>query len=347
MTRPITLLEALALACTLAIAAPLGAAKKTGERVELQGYAEWWHDGTLIVDGERVRPRADTKFVGRGAARDFDSIRLGYEVKVEGDRAGDGSVVAARVEAKPNGMAFLENDVTRSFDELEQSWRREGFVVEDPDHPESRLGRLIESGPEVDRVARIARRLLPPYADPEQYRVYVVDNQQWNAMAGPNGSVFVFRGLLQDLDDDEVAIVLGHELAHATHEHSRRAYKKGFFVDLLLESGLGVLDGAVEGKTKRQIASVGAMLGALALENRFSREQEDQADRVGLRYAYEGGFDVFKAPGLWRKFTTKYGDSNGALGFFFADHSASSDRARKLERELVWNYSRRTADGSP
>ena len=343
MTRNISLLTVLALSFSalFSCARTLQAGKKDGpEKVELEGYAEWWHEGSLVVDGERVRPDGDMKFRGHGDARRFESIPLGYEVKVEGIRAGDGSVLAGRVEAKPNGIAWLETDVTRSFDEVEQTWRRLGYVVENPDDPSTRLGRLIESGPEVERVDRIARRLLPPYVDPEHYRVYVVDNEQWNAMAGPNGSVFVFRGLLQELDDDEVAIVLGHELAHATHEHSRRAFKKSFFVGLLVESGLGVIDGAVEGQAKRQVASLGAMLAAMAWENRYSRTQEDQADRVGLRYAYEGGFDVSKAPELWRKFAKKYGDTNGVLGFFFADHSSASDRARKLERELSLNYSR-------
>lgn len=345
MTRHISLLTVVLLASIprseLASASPVRAEKKASlEEVELEGYAEWWHDRSLIVDGERVRPGDSMKFDGHGAARTFESIPLGYEVKIRGLRVRDGSVVASRVEAKPNGRAWLERDVNQSFDELEQEWRRTGYVVEDPDDPDSRLGRLIESGPEVDRVRRIARRLLPPYADPEHYRVYVVDNPEWNAMAGPTGSIFVFRGLLNDLDDDEVAIVLGHELAHATHEHSRRALKKSFFIGLLTEAGLSVIDGTVDGRTKRQVASLGAMLGALVWENRYSRKQEDQADRVGLRYAYEGGFDVFEAPELWRKFAKKYGDTNRVLGFFFADHSGALDRARKLERELAMNYAK-------
>lgn len=349
MTRHISLLTVATLACVfasiprsgLASASSISAEKKVGlEKVELDGYAEWWRNGSLIVDGERVRPGRPFKFDGHGAARTFEAIPLGYEVKVQGMRSADGSVVASRVEAKPNGLAWLESSVNQSFDELEREWRRRGYVVENPDDPDSRLGKLIETGPEVDRVRRIARRLLPPYADPEHYRVYVVDNAEWNAMAGPNGSIFVFRGLLQDLDDDEVAIVLGHELAHATYEHSRRAFKKSFFIGLLTESGLSVIDGTVEGRTKRQIASLGAMLGAMAWENGYSRKQEDQADRVGLRYAYEGGFDVFKAPALWRKFARKYGDSNRILGLFFSDHSSASDRAHKLEREISMNYAR-------
>ena len=57
-------------------------------------------------------------------------------------------------------------------------------------------------------------------------RVYVIENDEWNAFAMGNYSIYVFTGLMDDLDDDELAIVLGHELAHATHEHTRRRSRR-------------------------------------------------------------------------------------------------------------------------
>ena len=200
------------------------------EKIELEGYAEWRSGELLIVDGQRVLPRDGMKFEGKAGARSFASIPVGYEVKVEGRRAPDGSVLADRVEAKPNGVAWLERDIAREFDEIEDSWRRAGCVFEEEpeepaepaedDEPDETLGALHESGPDVERVRSITRKLLPPYVDPEDFRVYVVDNEEWNAMAGPNGAIFVYRGLLEAMDDDEVALVLGHEIAHVTHEHS-------------------------------------------------------------------------------------------------------------------------------
>ena len=70
----------------------------------------------------------------------------------------------------------------------------------------------------------------------------------------------------------------------------------------------------------------------------YSRDQEDQADRVGLRYAYEAGFDVSKGPGLWARFAEKYGDKDKVTNFFFGSHSLSSERARNLQKELRFNY---------
>jgi predicted Zn-dependent protease len=80
-------------------------------------------------------------------------------------------------------------------------------------------------------------------------------------------------------------------------------------------------------------------LGAAAFANGYSRDQEDQADRVGMRYAYEAGYDVSKGPALWKKFADKYGEGGKAQNILFGDHSRSTVRAAALEREIALNYS--------
>jgi predicted Zn-dependent protease len=71
----------------------------------------------------------------------------------------------------------------------------------------------------------------------------------------------------------------------------------------------------------------------------YSRSYEDQADRVGLRYVYEAGYNYKKGPALWQKFAAKYGDSNPLENFVFGDHSLSTKRAAALEKEIKNNYS--------
>ncbi len=317
-----------------------------GKIVKLDGYAEW-HDGEmLIVEGQRVKATERTRFVGKGVARGFDAIPLGYEVKVHGYRAPDGTVLALKVEAKPNGSALFEGQLRSAFDETEQRWRRDGGAFEQGQN----LGTLLDSGRDVERIRSIVDRLVPPYRRASDFRTYVVDNSAWNAMAAPNGSVFVFRGLLDAMDDDELAIILGHELAHTTHEHSRRQYKRSLWTNLGLASVLAVSEGGSSsqaneceqpgqrGDTRGSFIGTGEAIGALAFTNQYSRQHEDQADRVGLRYAYEAGFDVSKAPGLWRKFERKHGGQPEALNFFFGSHSTSGARARNLAKELDHNY---------
>lgn len=321
----------------LALAILTGAAFVAAEtRVSLEGYAEWRRDGVLVVDGQRVRLAEEARVEGLP----FASIPLGYEVRVEGRRAYDGSVLGDRVSSSRNGSALFESQLRRDFDETEAEWLRLGRVVTPgPDGRTQSLGRLRTGGAGVARARRIAARLAPPYLDPDAFRVYVVDNDQWNAMAAPNGSIYVFRGLLRDMDDDEVAIVLGHELVHATHEHARKQQKRRLWTSLSLAGGLAALGrGSPASSPSRSAIATVAGLGAVALSNRYSRTHEDQADRVGLRYAYEAGFDATKAPELWRRFARRYGDEPAALNFFFGGHSTIEARIRNLEHEIRLNY---------
>lgn len=309
------------------------------EKVKLEGYAEWRQGNLLVVEGQRVEVSRQTRFKGKGRAQGFYSIPLGYEIEVEGERRDDGVVAARKLEAKPNGSAMFEGDLKNAFDQTEESWRRRGRVFEMAgDGRPVVLGALKESGPEVRRVRRITDRLIPPYASPGDFRVYVVENDEWNAMAAPNGSIYVFSGLLRDMDDDEVAIILGHELVHATHEHSRKQFKKQIWIQLAALGVLGLADSAIDNDTHRAIAQVLTVIGASAWSSGYGRDHEDQADRVGLRYAYEGGFDVHKGPRLWNRFAQKYGEQSNALNFFFGDHSVAKDRERNLSRELTLNY---------
>jgi len=321
----------------LLLPAVVGAGDKRKEE-KVEGYAEWRTGDCLIVDGQNVCPGPAMKFKGKDGAVDYGSIPLGYEVKAKGVRDADGDLIAKKLEAKPNGMAMFEDDLLKGTNAAESAFRRVGHMFEQVDESNAvDLGVLHESGPEVERVRRILRRLLPPYVDADDVRAYVVDNPEWNAMAMGNYSIYVFRGLLQDMDDDEVAIVLGHEIAHATHEHGRRQFKKQMWIQLAA-LGLGLVNEQVNDEKANAIIALVGQFGALAWRNGYGRKHEDQADRVGLRYAYEAGFDITRGPGLWRRFARKYGEADAVQNFFFSDHSLSTKRAEHLEREIALNY---------
>ena len=311
-----------------------------GEKVELEGYAEYREGDALVVDGQLVRATSRTRLKLKGRAHSFESIPLGYEVKVKGTRDANGMIIASRVEAKRNGDAMFEEDLKRSFDQSEAMYLKRGrmYAADGAGRIVQDYGELLDSGPEVRRVRTITRRLVPSYLEADDFRVYVVDNDEWNAMAGPNGSIFVFSGLLRDLDDDEVAIVLGHELAHATHEHSRRQYKRGIFTNMAAIGASAVAGQTIGSTAGRTAAEYGIGLASSAWSNGYGREHEDQADRVGMRYAYEAGYDVSKAPKLWQRFADKYGDPDKTVNFFFGNHSVASDRKRNAEAEIEHNY---------
>jgi Zn-dependent protease with chaperone function len=311
------------------------------QKEKFNGYIEWRTNDLLIVDGQRVRVVDTTKVKLRGDVDFLGDVPLGYEVKGKGIRLDDGVLEVENIELKPNGFAFFEHELSSMFDEVEKEYIRKGRVFDSDEYDNivDDYGRLLDSGPEVERIRRITEDLVPPYLDPQDFRIYAVENSDWNAMAAPNRSIYVFTGLLEELDDDELAIILGHELAHATHEHSRRQYKRSFITELVTAVPLAIAEAHISGSAGQMLLKFGATFGLLAWENRYSRKQEDQADRVGLRYAYEAGYDVRKGPRLWLRFAKKYGNDNKALNFFFGSHSSALDRAKKLEREIALNYS--------
>ncbi len=333
----VTLLSGLALAL-LATPGVAGKRKSSKARVEkLDGYAEWRIGGCLICDGQKVCPARGCKFKGARQVKSTASIPLGSEMKAKGTRLANGTLLATEIEAKPNGSALFEGEIKAATDAAEAGARRSGRFYQDAANQRGEVGRLHESGRYVARVRRIVNSLLPPYLRPADVRVYAIENREWNAFAMGNYSIYVFTGFLDDMDDDEVAIVIGHELVHATHEHSRKQFKRQMWVQL---AALGVLAASseIDNEKKRAVVELAAALTASAYSNGYGRTMEDQADRVGLRYAYEAGYDITKGPRLWQRFAQKYGEGNKIANFFFSEHSQSLARKKKLESEIARNY---------
>ena len=157
----------------------------------------------------------------------------------------------------------------------------------------------------------------------------------------PNGAIWVHTGLLQALDsDDELAAVLGHELAHYTHEHTRRLYKKSLWIGLAAAASGQILADATHGNEPSLIAH---QLAFSAWQHHYSRQHEDQADRVGLRYAAEAGYDVTASVRVWQRVLRTEGDSNRVENFFTGSHSLITTRIAHLQEEIRNNYSASSA----
>ena len=276
------------------------------KRETVRGYLEWQKGSYIIVDGQRVRWTPGTQ-LQLGRLPFVSSVPPGYEVVVTGRRTRDGSLMAERIDAKPNDVALNESEVVREFDDVERDWLAKGTMFISNDKEVRTIGRILDAGPAVDRVRRIMRSIVPPLVDATRIRVHVVDSDEWNARAMGNGAIWVNTGLVNDTSDDELAIVLGHELAHYTHNHTRQRAKN-------------------------------AKVSLLAWVSGYSRTLEDQADRVGLRYAYEGGFDVERAIEMWSRVRSRLGDKDPVTNCFTGNHSRATDRMKNIRRELQLNY---------
>ena len=305
-----------------------------------QGPIDFVRDTLFYIDGQPVIANDATKYKG---VKGWADLKAGYWTKAEGRRRPDNVIVATKIEARPNQLEGNEGQIIDITNQIEKLWVDKKMMFEPIDSNKiKKVGDILASGPEVDRANRIMDRLRPSHIPKAAVRVHVVKTEDWNASAMANGAVWVFTGLMSTFDDDELSLVLGHELAHYTYEHSRR---KGTgaknTIGQILAVG-GQVAGAAVGGTAGQLASMGAGLGASAMLTGYSREFEDQADRVGLRYAWEGGFDVKKGPGLWQKFKDKYGETDKFTNFFQGDHSRPTERIRNIQKQVEMFY-----QGSP
>ena len=146
--------------------------------------------------------------------------------------------------------------------------------------------------PQLQRLRRIAARLIPQAAKwnerARQWRweVNLIDTQQINAFCMSGGKIAFYTGILQQLKltDDETAMIMGHEMAHALREHARSRIAKSQGTSTLLSLGAQLLG-------LGQLGDVAASIGTQLLSLRFSREDETDADLVGLELAARGGYN--------------------------------------------------------
>ena len=106
----------------------------------------------------------------------------------------------------------------------------------------------------------------------------------------------------------------------------------------LLGAGVSLAAEAIKNDALKTTVQVAAVVATVTSLSKYSRGHEVQADRVGLRYVHEAGFDVTTGPKVWKKFQDKYGDENRVVNFFLGSHSRSADRIRNMEAELKLNY---------
>ncbi|MBT8768835.1 M48 family metallopeptidase [Metapseudomonas boanensis] len=196
----------------------------------------------------------------------------------------------------------------------------------------SQKGVLDKSSANARRVDAIAKRLIAqapvfrPDAAQWAWDVNLIDNDDLNANCGPGGKIIVYSGLIEKLNltDDELAAVMGHEIAHALREHSREAMSKAYGVQMASQIGsvLGV------GQAGLGMANAGVEY-LMTLPN--SRGNENEADLIGLELAARAGYNPNASISLWQKMSKAGG---GAPPEFMSTHPSSSTRMASLQAAI-------------
>jgi predicted Zn-dependent protease len=205
---------------------------------------------------------------------------------------------------------------------------------------------LPEDDAQAKRVQRIAKELLPhthkwnSRAKDWPWEVMVVKTPTVNALCMPGGKIAVFTGIIDTLKltDDELAIVLGHEMAHALREHARARAAK---VTLTNVGTLAV--GLVIGGNVGELARHGGGL----LNLKFNRDDERDADLIGMEIAARAGYDPEAGITLWQKMAQV---ARGAPPTWLSTHPSSEDRVRRIKaavKDVAKLYERGKANRPP
>jgi len=213
----------------------------------------------------------------------------------------------------------LERAATQQYAQLLEQARAKGALAP-ADHPQ------------LQRLRGMARKLIP-YAAPWNERarswrweVNLIGSRQINAFCMPGGKIAFYTGILDQLKltDDEAAMIMGHEMAHALREHARERLAKSQATSLGLSIGAQLLG-------LGDLGNVAANLGTQLLTLKFSRDDETDADLVGLELAARGAYEPLASVSLWKKMTQATGNTGTS---FLSTHPSGPERIGELERNV-------------
>ncbi|MFC5551228.1 M48 family metallopeptidase [Massilia aerilata] len=197
-------------------------------------------------------------------------------------------------------------------------------------------GALVPANdPQVRRLRAIAQRIIPHTARWNQeaqqwkWQVNLLQSDQVNAFCMPGGRIAFFTGIINKLrlTDDEIAAVMGHEIAHALREHGRDRQVKATGAGVA-SSVIGAAISAYTGYDLRGLANTAGQLYVL----KFSRDEEREADLVGLDIAARAGYDPRAGIALWNKMAAL--DKNGAPIEILSTHPGGANRIEQIQGHM-------------
>jgi predicted Zn-dependent protease len=197
-------------------------------------------------------------------------------------------------------------------------------------------GALVPAGdPQVKRLRAIAQRIIPqtarwnPKARDWKWQVNLLKSDQVNAFCMPGGRIAFFTGIIDKLKltDDEIAAVMGHEIAHALREHGRERQSKSTIAGAASGIGGAILS-AWTGYDVRGLANAAGQVVVL----KFSRDEEREADLVGLDIAARAGFDPRAGVALWNKMAAL--NERGAPIELLSTHPGGANRIEQIQDHM-------------
>jgi predicted Zn-dependent protease len=194
-----------------------------------------------------------------------------------------------------------------------------------------------ENHPQVLRLRQIGNQIIPhtytwnDRAQAWRWEINLIGSKQINAFCMPGGKIAFFYGIIKELklDDNEIAMVMGHEMAHALREHARARMGKSMATDGLARIG-GAIAASVFG-INPNLTDLIARGGANLLTLKFSREDETEADLVGMELSARAGYDPRAGITLWQKMRDANKD---APPEWMSTHPSGDTRINQIQQNL-------------
>ncbi|MDL1968098.1 MAG: M48 family metalloprotease [Deltaproteobacteria bacterium] len=189
---------------------------------------------------------------------------------------------------------------------------------------------LIEDPFIVNYVNKIGNKIilaLPP--QPFNYRFYIIKEDSYNAFASPAGNIFINSGLFEAMEnEEELAGILSHEIAHVVCRHISQRIERQSKIGLITLAGIaaGIFLGLEGAGTASSALTLGSVAAGQSISLAYSRENEIQADQLGLKYLNKAGYSGAGLLTMLKKIRSKQWFGSDQIPTYLTTHPASEDR---------------------
>ena len=194
---------------------------------------------------------------------------------------------------------------------------------------------LVEDGEVLTYVQAVGNRIVRQLGSiPYRYQFFVINQSVPNAFAVPGGYIFIYRGLIEMMaSEGELAGILSHEMGHIQARHYQRRVEEGHILNVATIAGIlaAVLLGAKGGGSASQALMMGTMAGASTMQLKYSRENEEEADQMGLRYLIGAGYPAKDMVTVMQRMNQAQWMANSNIPSYLLTHPALSERIQYLQ----------------
>ncbi|QTA93255.1 M48 family metallopeptidase [Desulfonema magnum] len=198
--------------------------------------------------------------------------------------------------------------------------------------------KLIKDPPITDYVNNVGQKIVSSLpAQPFKYHFYVIKEDNYNAFATPAGHIFIYSGLFEDMEtEEELAGILAHEIAHVVCRHVSQKIERSSKIGLATLAGIaaGIFLGIGGAGAAANAVSVGTVAAGQSLSLAYSRDDERQADQLGLKYLARTGYSAAGLLTVLKKIRNKQWFGSDVIPTYLMTHPAVEERIGYISGNL-------------